>query len=154
MPRRTKFHFREWTSRTPKAVRPVARQTDPSAISSSGHGVDSARNAALARAPGDDAFWLDADDVIDPPEREELGMPLDRSTGRSPCREGQAPAEPADGAARAAWEGEAPAEPALGIARVLREGEAPAEPAGILHARRGRAKHPLRPNRNFIEWVP
>ncbi len=28
-----------------------------------------ARNAALARATGDCAFWLDADDVIDPPER-------------------------------------------------------------------------------------
>ncbi len=26
-----------------------------------------ARNAALARATGDYAFWLDADDVIDPP---------------------------------------------------------------------------------------
>ena len=31
-----------------------------------------ARNAALARATSDDAFWLDADDVIDPPEREKL----------------------------------------------------------------------------------
>ncbi|MGC8640624.1 MAG: glycosyltransferase [Isosphaeraceae bacterium] len=31
-----------------------------------------ARNAALARATGDYAFWLDADDVIDPPEREKL----------------------------------------------------------------------------------
>jgi len=29
----------------------------------------SARNAALARATGDYAFWLDADDVIDPPQR-------------------------------------------------------------------------------------
>jgi cellulose synthase/poly-beta-1,6-N-acetylglucosamine synthase-like glycosyltransferase len=28
-----------------------------------------AKNAALARATGDYAFWLDADDVIDPPER-------------------------------------------------------------------------------------
>ncbi len=28
-----------------------------------------ARNAALARATGDYAFWLDADDVIDPPQR-------------------------------------------------------------------------------------
>jgi glycosyltransferase involved in cell wall biosynthesis len=31
-----------------------------------------ARNAALARATGDYAFWLDADDVIDPPQRERL----------------------------------------------------------------------------------
>ena len=31
-----------------------------------------ARNAALARATGNYAFWLDADDVIDPPEREKL----------------------------------------------------------------------------------
>jgi glycosyltransferase involved in cell wall biosynthesis len=31
-----------------------------------------ARNAALARATGDYAFWLDAEDVIDPPEREKL----------------------------------------------------------------------------------
>ena len=29
-----------------------------------------ARNAALARAKGDYAFWLDADDLIEPPERE------------------------------------------------------------------------------------
>lgn len=31
-----------------------------------------ARNAALARAAGDYAFWLDADDVVDPPERGKL----------------------------------------------------------------------------------
>jgi glycosyltransferase involved in cell wall biosynthesis len=31
-----------------------------------------ARNAALARATGDYAFWHDADDVIDPPKREKL----------------------------------------------------------------------------------
>ena len=31
-----------------------------------------ARNAALARATGDYAFWLDADDVIEPPERAKL----------------------------------------------------------------------------------
>ncbi len=31
-----------------------------------------ARNAALARATGDYAFWLDADDVIDPPQRDRL----------------------------------------------------------------------------------
>ncbi|MBV8129996.1 MAG: glycosyltransferase [Planctomycetaceae bacterium] len=28
-----------------------------------------ARNEALAHATGDYAFWLDADDVVDPPER-------------------------------------------------------------------------------------
>ena len=31
-----------------------------------------ARNAALARATGDYAFWLDADDLVDPPERVKL----------------------------------------------------------------------------------
>jgi GT2 family glycosyltransferase len=31
-----------------------------------------ARNAALAHATGDYAFWLDADDVLDPPERTKL----------------------------------------------------------------------------------
>jgi GT2 family glycosyltransferase len=31
-----------------------------------------ARNAALARATGDYAFWLDADDVVEPHEREKL----------------------------------------------------------------------------------
>ncbi len=36
-----------------------------------------ARNAALARATGDYAFWLDADDVIDPPERETWRRLLD-----------------------------------------------------------------------------
>ena len=36
-----------------------------------------ARNAALARATGDYAFWLDADDVVDPPEREKLQALLD-----------------------------------------------------------------------------
>ena len=35
-----------------------------------------AHNAALARATGDYAFWLDADDVIDPPEREKLRVLL------------------------------------------------------------------------------
>ncbi len=44
-----------------------------------------ARNAALARATGDYAFWLDADDVVDPPERERLagflaGLPLNDPT--------------------------------------------------------------------------
>ena len=37
-----------------------------------------ARNEALARAAGDYAFWLDADDVIDPPERDRLRALLDR----------------------------------------------------------------------------
>src|SRR5439155_22521519 len=36
-----------------------------------------ARNAALARATGDYAFWLDADDVIDPPQRDSLRRLLD-----------------------------------------------------------------------------
>jgi len=36
-----------------------------------------ARNAALARATGDYAFWLDADDVLDPPQRVKLQELLD-----------------------------------------------------------------------------
>ena len=36
-----------------------------------------ARNAALARATGDYAFWLDADDVLEPPERAKLKAVLD-----------------------------------------------------------------------------
>jgi glycosyltransferase involved in cell wall biosynthesis len=36
-----------------------------------------ARNAALARATGDYAFSLDADDVVDPPDREGLGELFD-----------------------------------------------------------------------------
>jgi glycosyltransferase involved in cell wall biosynthesis len=35
-----------------------------------------ARNAALARATGDYAFWLDADDVLDPPQRDRLNALL------------------------------------------------------------------------------
>jgi glycosyltransferase involved in cell wall biosynthesis len=37
-----------------------------------------ARNAALARATGDYAFWLDADDLIEPPERTKLEALLGR----------------------------------------------------------------------------
>ena len=37
-----------------------------------------ARNAALARATGDYAFWLDADDLIEPPERAKLEALLAR----------------------------------------------------------------------------
>ncbi len=36
-----------------------------------------ARNAALARATGDYAFWIDADDVVEPGEREKLIALLD-----------------------------------------------------------------------------
>jgi glycosyltransferase involved in cell wall biosynthesis len=36
-----------------------------------------ARNEALAHATGDYAFWLDADDVVEPPEREKLRALLD-----------------------------------------------------------------------------
>jgi len=36
-----------------------------------------ARNAALARAKGDYAFWLDADDLTDAPQREKLQVLLD-----------------------------------------------------------------------------
>ncbi len=41
-----------------------------------------ARNAALVRATGDYAFWLDADDVVDPPEREKLRELLQRLPSR------------------------------------------------------------------------
>ncbi len=37
-----------------------------------------ARNAALARATGDYAFWLDADDVVDPDQRQKLEQILRR----------------------------------------------------------------------------
>lgn len=51
-----------------------------------------ARNAALDRAGGDFAFWLDADDVIDPPARDGLRKLFRRLRGagvaayRMPCR--------------------------------------------------------------------
>ncbi len=41
-----------------------------------------ARNAALSHATGDYAFWLDADDVVEPPEREKLKALLGRVCGR------------------------------------------------------------------------
>jgi glycosyltransferase involved in cell wall biosynthesis len=41
-----------------------------------------ARNAALEHATGDYAFWLDADDVVDPPEREKLRALLEVLGGR------------------------------------------------------------------------
>ena len=46
-----------------------------------------ARNAALARATGDYAFWLDADDLIEPPERAKLEELLRRlpSDGATPA---------------------------------------------------------------------
>jgi GT2 family glycosyltransferase len=40
-----------------------------------------ARNAALARATGDYAFWLDADDLIEPPEHRKLEVLLHRLGG-------------------------------------------------------------------------
>jgi glycosyltransferase involved in cell wall biosynthesis len=42
-----------------------------------------ARNQALERATGDYAFWLDADDVVDPPQREKLRALL-HGLGRPP----------------------------------------------------------------------
>jgi len=45
-----------------------------------------ARNAALARATGDYAFWLDADDMVDPPERAKIEALLDGlRTGDEAC---------------------------------------------------------------------
>jgi hypothetical protein len=52
-----------------------------------------ARNAALARTTGGYAFWLDADDVIDPPRREKLEALL-ASLGGPRLREGERPCEP------------------------------------------------------------
>jgi hypothetical protein len=46
-----------------------------------------ARNEALARATGDYAFWLDADDVADPPDREKL-QTLFYGLGRGDCNGG------------------------------------------------------------------
>ena len=40
-----------------------------------------ARNEALAHATGDYAFWLDADDVVEPAEREKLQALLRMRTG-------------------------------------------------------------------------
>ncbi len=60
-----------------------------------------ARNAALARAMGDYAFWLDADDVIDPPQRAKLEALLDGLRGPARCREGEPPCEPGLNPARA-----------------------------------------------------
>ncbi len=54
-------------------TREIAREFGRGCLTSSR--VDdfaAARNAALARATGDYAFWLDADDVIDPPQREKI----------------------------------------------------------------------------------
>jgi len=59
-----------------------------------------ARNAALARATGDYAFWLDADDVIDPPQRARLKALLDGLPGPAGFREGEPPCEPRLNAAR------------------------------------------------------
>jgi GT2 family glycosyltransferase len=58
-----------------------------------------ARNEALAHATGDYAFWLDADDVVDPPEREKLIALLGSLQGHASregeaTREGEAPTEP------------------------------------------------------------
>src|SRR5208282_5293625 len=50
-----------------------------------------ARNAALAHATGDYAFWLDADDVIDPPQRARLKALLDGLPGPARSREGEPP---------------------------------------------------------------
>jgi glycosyltransferase involved in cell wall biosynthesis len=56
-----------------------------------------ARNEALARATGDYAFWLDADDVVDPAQREKLQVLFDglgrgdRHGGDAPRSNGHAP---------------------------------------------------------------
>ena len=50
-----------------------------------------ARNAALARATGDYAFWLDADDLIEPPERKKLEALLASLRGPASRRGEQIP---------------------------------------------------------------
>ena len=60
-----------------------------------------ARNVALSHATGDYAFWLDADDVVDPPEREKLRALLDGLVCPNSLREGEAPSEPHLAPARA-----------------------------------------------------
>ena len=63
-----------------------------------------ARNAALARATGDYAFWLDADDVVEPPEREKLAGAARRACGAGDAGRPTscaAPATPAPTAAAA-----------------------------------------------------
>jgi glycosyltransferase involved in cell wall biosynthesis len=50
-----------------------------------------ARNAALSHASGRYAFWLDADDVVDPPERKKLQALLDRVRGKAGSWAGEAP---------------------------------------------------------------
>ncbi len=52
------------------------------------------RNAALARAIGDYACWLDADNVVDSPQRAKLEALLDGLRGPARCREGEPPCEP------------------------------------------------------------
>jgi glycosyltransferase involved in cell wall biosynthesis len=47
-----------------------------------------ARNAALARAKGDYAFWLDADDVIDPPQRQRFRELIAGLNALGVCSEG------------------------------------------------------------------
>ena len=70
----------------------IARPRSPAStgracLISSGSMTSPRPEAALARATGDYAFWLDADDVIEPPEREKLqalldGLPVRRRGAR------------------------------------------------------------------------
>ncbi len=60
-----------------------------------------ARNAALARATGDYAFWLDADDVVDPPQRAKLEVLPEGLRNHARFREGEPPCEPGLSPARA-----------------------------------------------------
>ena len=61
-----------------------------------------ARNAALARATGDYAFWLDADDVLEPPQRERCATCSARSGSTTrPPSSSAAPATPTRSAAAA-----------------------------------------------------
>jgi glycosyltransferase involved in cell wall biosynthesis len=48
-----------------------------------------ARNAALARATGDYAFWLDADDRLEPPQRDRLRALFDALPAAGAAYQGQ-----------------------------------------------------------------
>jgi glycosyltransferase involved in cell wall biosynthesis len=76
-----------------------------------------ARNEALTHATGDYAFWLDADDVVEPLEREKLVALLDSLEGAAPSRSAPAPVVEFPGVREIPREGEAPTEPELDLPR-------------------------------------
>jgi glycosyltransferase involved in cell wall biosynthesis len=87
-----------------------------------------ARNEALSHATGDYAFWLDADDVIEPAEREKLRALLNGLAGPAVCSAAFAP--PRSGVACGSAESSPHLAPALHV--VLRSPAPHLAPA--LHA--------------------